>query len=75
LGFGDQVADRKPPRAALVKNHGGERCGNVGTMIPAGTGSEKPAGVIRGGREHLLPSEPDKADTYGYDAGSVVDHR
>jgi hypothetical protein len=35
----------------------------------------KSTGVIRGGREHLLPSEPDKADTYGYDAGAVVDHR
>jgi len=21
----------------LVKSHGGERCGNIGTMIPAGT--------------------------------------
>ena len=37
FGFGDQVADPKPPRAALVKSHGGGRCGNVGTMIPAGT--------------------------------------
>jgi hypothetical protein len=37
FGFGDQVADPKPPQAALVKSHGGERCGNVGTMIPAGT--------------------------------------
>jgi len=23
--------------AAVVKSHGGERCGNAGTMIPAGT--------------------------------------
>src|SRR5713101_7561812 len=29
----------------------------------------------RGEREHLLPSEPDKADTYGCDAGDVVDLR
>jgi len=29
----------------------------------------------RGEREHLLPSEPDKADTYGCDAGAVVDRR
>ena len=25
-------------------------------------------------REHLPPSEPDKAETYGYDARAVVDH-
>ena len=37
FGFGDQVADPKPPQAAVVKSHGGERCGNVGTTIPAGT--------------------------------------
>ena len=43
FGFGDQVADPKPPRAALVKSHGGERCGNVGTMIPAGTVREASA--------------------------------
>ena len=36
FGFGDQVADPKPPQAAVVKSHGGERCGNAGTMIPAG---------------------------------------
>src|SRR5215467_946347 len=45
FGFGDQVADPKPPQAALVKSQGGERCGNVGTMIPAGTverGERKP---------------------------------
>src|ERR1700731_1403876 len=43
FGFGDRVAGPKPPRAALVKTDGGERCGNLGTMIPAGT-------VERGGR-------------------------
>jgi hypothetical protein len=37
FGFGDQVADPKPPRAAVVKSHGRERRGKVGTMIPAGT--------------------------------------
>ena len=31
VGFGDQVADPKPPRAALVKSYGRERRGNVGT--------------------------------------------
>jgi hypothetical protein len=36
FGFGDQVADPKPPQAAVVKSDGGERCGNVGAMIPAG---------------------------------------
>ena len=37
FGFGDQVADPKPPQAAVVRSHGGERCGNAGTMISAGT--------------------------------------
>jgi len=36
FGFGYQVADSKPPQAAAVKSRGGERCGKVGTMIPAG---------------------------------------
>src|SRR5215468_12579641 len=36
FGFGDQVADPKPPRAAVVKSRGGERRGNARTMIPAG---------------------------------------
>src|SRR5262249_39960378 len=31
FGFGDQVADPKPPQAAAVKSRGGERCGKVGT--------------------------------------------
>ena len=54
FGFGDQVADPKPPQAAVVKSHGGERCGNVGTMIPAGT-------VERGERKRTV-SEVSKAD-------------
>ena len=54
FGFGDQVADPKPPRAAVVKSHGGERCGNAGTMIPAGT-------VERGERKQTA-SEASKAD-------------
>jgi hypothetical protein len=49
-GFGDQVADAKPPRAALVKSHGGERCGNVETMIPAGT-------VERGERKRTVDAK------------------
>jgi len=36
LGFGDQVVDPKPPRAAVVKSHGRERCGKVETLISAG---------------------------------------
>ena len=36
FGFGNQVADPKPPRAAAVKSHGRERCGNAGTKILAG---------------------------------------
>jgi hypothetical protein len=30
--------------------------------------------VSRDEREHLPPSEPDKAGTYGYDGGAVVGH-
>jgi hypothetical protein len=33
FGFGDQVADPKPPQAAVAKSDGGERCGNVGTRF------------------------------------------
>src|SRR3984893_2265723 len=54
FGFGDQVADPKPPQAAVVKSHGGERCGNAGTMIPEGT-------VERGERKRTV-SEVSKAD-------------
>src|ERR1700681_2228083 len=54
FGFGDQVADPKPPQAAVVKSDGGERCGNVGTMIPAGK-------VERGERKQTA-SEASKAD-------------
>ena len=54
FGFGDQVADPKRPQAAVVKSHGGERCGNAGTMIPAGT-------VERGERKRTV-SEVSKAD-------------
>ena len=31
---GPSGADPKPPQAAVVKSNGGERYGNVGTMIP-----------------------------------------
>jgi len=54
FGFGDQVADPKPPQAAVVKSHGGERCGNVGTKIPAGT-------IERGERKQTA-SEASKGD-------------
>ena len=54
FGFGDQVADPKPPRVAAVKSRGGERRGNVGTMIPAGK-------VERGERKQTA-SEASKAD-------------
>ena len=54
FGFGDQVADPKPPQAAVVKSDGGERCGNVGTVIPAGK-------VERGERKQTA-SEASKAD-------------
>jgi hypothetical protein len=54
FGFGDQVADPKPLQAAVVKADGGERCGKVGTMIPAGK-------VERGERKQT-PSEASKSD-------------
>ena len=54
FGFGDQFADPKPPQAAVVKSDGGERCGKVGTMIPAGK-------VERGERK-LTAAEVSKAD-------------
>ena len=54
FGFGDQVADPKPPRAAVVKSHGRERRGNVGTMIPAG--------MIERGERKQTASEASKAD-------------
>ena len=54
FGFGDQVADPKPPRAAVVKSHGRERRGNVGTMIPTGT-------IERGERKRTA-LEASKAD-------------
>ena len=38
LGFGDQVADPKSPRAAVVKSQGRERRGNVGAVIAADLG-------------------------------------
>src|SRR5215510_2410890 len=33
FGFGDQVVDPKPPRAASAKSRGGKRRGKIGTMI------------------------------------------
>jgi hypothetical protein len=54
FGYGDQVADPKPPQAAVVKSDGGERYGNVGTKIPAGK-------VERGERKQTA-SEASKAD-------------
>jgi hypothetical protein len=54
FGFGDQVVDPKPPRAAAVKSRGGERRGNVGAMIPTGK-------VERGERKRTA-SEASKAD-------------
>src|SRR6266581_4646987 len=54
FGFGNQVADPKPPQAAVVKSDGGERCGNVGAMIPAGK-------IERGERKQTA-SEASKSD-------------
>jgi hypothetical protein len=49
-----QVADPKPPQAAVDKSYGGELCGNAGTMILGGT-------VERGERQRTV-SEVSKGD-------------
>jgi len=49
--------------------------GDFCSPCPAAKTKKKPAGVSQGEHEHLLPSEPDKADTQGCDARAVVDHR
>jgi hypothetical protein len=54
FGFGDQVADPKPPRAAAVKSRGGERRGKAGTMIPAG--------MVERGERKRTAAEVSKAD-------------
>jgi hypothetical protein len=54
FGFGDQVADPKPPRAATVKSRGGERRGKVGTMIPAG--------MVERGERKRTAAEASKAE-------------
>src|SRR5262245_15572070 len=51
---GDQVADFKPPQAAAVKSRGGERCGNVGRM--------NPAGMVERGERKRTAAEVSKAD-------------
>src|SRR5215813_11186209 len=73
FGFGDQVADSKPPQAAAVKNRGGERCGKVGTMIPAGM-------VERGERKRSAASveipqtmsKPEVGTPSGISSGDVL---
>jgi hypothetical protein len=47
-------ADLKPPQAAVVKSHGGERCGKVGTKISIGE-------IERGERKRTAVEVP-KAD-------------
>ena len=44
----------------MVKSHGGERCGNVGTKIPAGTVAEQVEDQIdaRPGRDRLADCIP-----------------
>ena len=54
FGFGYQVVDPKPPRAAVVKSRGREHRGNVGTLISAG--------MIERGERKRTASEASKAD-------------
>jgi hypothetical protein len=73
FGFGDQVADSKPPQAAAVKSRGGERCGKVGTLIPAGM-------VERGERKRTAASveipqtmsKPEVGTPSGISSGDVL---
>jgi len=53
-GSGDQVADPKPPRAAVVKSHGREHRGKRWDMLPADM-------VERGERKRTAP-EASQAD-------------
>ena len=53
FGFGDQVADPKPPRAAVVKSDGGERCGKVGKIS---------TGMIERGERKRTADDVSKAD-------------
>jgi hypothetical protein len=43
-------------------------------LVASFMASKNPPGASRAEREHLLPSEPDKAETYGYEARAVIDH-
>jgi len=54
FGFGDQVADPTPPRAAVAKSQGRERRGNVGPMSPAG--------MVERGERKRTASEASKAE-------------
>jgi hypothetical protein len=54
FGFGDQVADPKPPQAAVVKSDAGERLRKRRDKIPAGT-------VERGERKRTV-DEVSKSD-------------
>jgi hypothetical protein len=54
FGFGDQVTDPKPPRAASAKSRGGEHRGNAGTKIPAG--------MVERGERKRTAAEASKAD-------------
>ena len=74
FGFGDQIADPKPPRATLVKSHGGERCGNVGTMIPAGTveRGERKRTVDEVSKSGLVMSKPRVDPTFGISSVDVL---
>jgi hypothetical protein len=74
FGFGDQVADPKPPRAAAAKSPGGERRGKVGATIPAGV-------VERGERKQTADqvskavqtmSKPGAGTTPGISSGDVL---
>jgi hypothetical protein len=47
-------ADLKPPQAAVSKSDGGERCGIIGDMIPAG--------MVERGERKRTAAEASKAD-------------
>ncbi len=72
LGFAHAVHERWPP-VKIILVSGQLKPADID--IPANSCFFGNPARRRGEREHLLPSEPDKADTYGCDAGAVIDLR
>jgi hypothetical protein len=64
FGFGDQVADPKPPQAAVVKSRGGERCGKAGTRFrQVRLGEASASEPLRKCRKPSTPPPPQSTGT------------